>query len=125
MTRENAKDYLPLVQALAEGKTIQSDFFNTGKFMDIHPVEFTHDPRCYRIKPEPKRVPLGPEDVPPGSVLNGGNDDSEWLLIHSINRRELRLSDRNILTYEELSKCGYRIKRPGQDWQPCWKEVSE
>lgn len=52
MTRETAKEYLPLVQALAEGKTIQ---LNVGGWQDTVDVDFSHPVRYYRIKPEPRR----------------------------------------------------------------------
>jgi hypothetical protein len=54
MNRENAKDYLPLVQALAEGKVIQFKFAG-GWADDPHPV-FSGNPSGYRIKPEPREV---------------------------------------------------------------------
>jgi hypothetical protein len=55
MNKGNAKDYLPLVQAMADKKTIQwkSD---EGFWEDIDEIEFCmyDDPSCYRIKPEPR-----------------------------------------------------------------------
>jgi hypothetical protein len=55
MNKENAHLYLPFVQALVEGKTIQwkSD---KGFWDDIHEIEFCmyDDPSCYRIKPAPR-----------------------------------------------------------------------
>jgi hypothetical protein len=53
MNKENAKDYLPLVQALADGKTIQ--FLNVNSnWNDCVRVDFNNEPRFYRIKPEPR-----------------------------------------------------------------------
>ena len=67
MNKQNAKDYLPLVQAMAEGKTIQwkSD---EGFWDDIHEIEFCmyDDPECYRIKPEPRTFEMWL--TPPGSM---------------------------------------------------------
>ena len=52
MNKHNAKDFLPLVQAMAEGKTIQYlAFGDTWKDTDVMPS--TTPPSCYRIKPEP------------------------------------------------------------------------
>lgn len=55
MTKDNARDYLPLVQALAEGKVIQ---INTGSERGWHDfqcdVSFDLPPNHYRIKPEPR-----------------------------------------------------------------------
>lgn len=53
MTPETAKEYLPLVKALSEGKRIQvkdgSGWYTLGQ------PDFTSKPSSYRIKPE-KRV---------------------------------------------------------------------
>ena len=55
MNKENAHLFLPLVQALADGKTVQwkSD---EGFWNDIHEIGFCSydDPEYYRIKPEPR-----------------------------------------------------------------------
>lgn len=56
MNKDNAKDYLPLVQAVADGKTIQSHV-DGGRWMDHNgEVNFTLPPCRYRIKPEPREV---------------------------------------------------------------------
>jgi len=52
MTKENATQYLPLVQALAEGKMIQIKMDNT--WTDTKNVEFCMSVESYRIKPEPR-----------------------------------------------------------------------
>lgn len=53
MNKENARDYLPLVQALAEGKTIQS--IHNGEWFDLPNASFSGAANLYRIKPEPKK----------------------------------------------------------------------
>jgi hypothetical protein len=58
MNKENAKDYLPLVQALAEGKTIQVAFHfgtNDVRWEDMDEFSFCDPAERYRIKPEPRR----------------------------------------------------------------------
>lgn len=52
MNKNNAKDFLPLVQALAEGKTIQYKN-DLGEWGDIREVTFRSDFYNYRIKSEP------------------------------------------------------------------------
>jgi hypothetical protein len=53
MNKENAHLYLPLVQALADGKTIQ--FLNVNSnWDDCVRVDFNSEPKFYRIKPEPR-----------------------------------------------------------------------
>ena len=57
MTREEAKELLPIIQAFAEGKQIQvkskNEWFEIGN--EIYLSESTSD---YRIKPEPKYRPF-------------------------------------------------------------------
>jgi len=56
MNKENAHEYLPLVQALADGKTIQhKSFDNHWVDIDDHKIIYFHEPsHYYRIKPEPR-----------------------------------------------------------------------
>ena len=57
MTREQAKELLPIIQAFAEGKQIEvkrkNEWFGIGD--DIY---FSESPSDYRIKPEPKYRPF-------------------------------------------------------------------
>lgn len=52
MNSSNAKQFLPLVQALAEGKTIQiRDPYKGDVWEDGFNVEFSFGPERYRVKP--------------------------------------------------------------------------
>lgn len=52
MTKDNAKDLLPLVQALAEGKTIQHYWECGHTWEDCDNLYFDDDVNTYRIKPK-------------------------------------------------------------------------
>ena len=56
MTREEVKKMLPIMQAYAEGRTIQ--FLDGGKWHDLCETDFYKSPDRYRIKPEPKYRPF-------------------------------------------------------------------
>ena len=58
MTREEAKELLPIIQAFAEGKTIE--IYNNTEWQDliIESIKFDCKPSCYRIKPEPRYRPF-------------------------------------------------------------------
>lgn len=66
MTREQAKELLPIIQAFADGKTIQhrnkgrSTWHNTTTWYDLDWDELNIDCNMYhyRIKPEPKFRPF-------------------------------------------------------------------
>ena len=54
MNKDNAKDFLPLVKALAEGRVIQFKSDDAG-WVDAAPdIGWTMRPSAYRIKPEPR-----------------------------------------------------------------------
>ncbi|WQZ00927.1 hypothetical protein [Stenotrophomonas phage StenR_269] len=55
MNKDNAKDYLPLVQALADGKVIQWRN-HAGSWEDSDELSDLWTPDRYRIKPEPEEL---------------------------------------------------------------------
>lgn len=57
MNKDNAKEFLPLVQALADGKTIQ--FNDEGEWVDVEGL-YTDlcEPDAYRIKPTPRKFEI-------------------------------------------------------------------
>lgn len=57
MTRKEARDLLPLIQAYAEGKTIQR-IDDKNEWNDLCIVNFDFSPNKYRIKPEIKYRPF-------------------------------------------------------------------
>ena len=59
MTREEAKEWLPIIQAWAEGKTIQYQINPELWWTDINKDIYTGNPPSnYRIKPEPMYRPF-------------------------------------------------------------------
>ena len=63
MDRQQAKELLPIIQAFAEGKIIQSRRIN-GMWIDLgmktalNIISLINEPQKYRIKPEPKYRPF-------------------------------------------------------------------
>lgn len=62
MTREEAKQFLPIIQAYAEGKTIECKDGSGGWRIPTHP-KFWDTPSRYRIQPELRYVPFTCEDA--------------------------------------------------------------
>lgn len=58
MTREEAKELLPLIQGYAEGKTIQFLKKIDGTWRDMTEPNFSSPANYYRIKPDPKYRPF-------------------------------------------------------------------
>lgn len=56
MNRKQAKEMLPIIQAFAEGKGVET---KTGSgWISIENMSFAGNPDSYRIKPEPKYRPF-------------------------------------------------------------------
>ena len=58
MDRQRAKELLPVIQAFAEGKTIESRYIKTGMAFTENRIPSFSDDFEYRIKPEPKYRPF-------------------------------------------------------------------
>lgn len=87
--------------------------------------------------PEPQWVPLGPEDVPPGTVLRGAGevDSKGWCMITSCSETGIRIwrdceCYQDERTWGELKDRGSQINRPRHrdadgnptKWEPCRKQ---
>jgi hypothetical protein len=83
MTATNAKDFLPLVQALADGKTIQNKTCDGWVDLPGNAIAFSNYPESYRIKPEPREWDMW---VTPKGVLT---TNSDMLMRESIRVREI------------------------------------
>ena len=57
MTREEAKELLPIIQAWTEGETIEY-LDNNGRWVEGDNLSFCSGLERYRIKPEPKYRPF-------------------------------------------------------------------
>ena len=85
-----------------------------------------------RVKPSFKRVPLGPEDVPPGSAFRWedwerSDGRSSWAAICYVDLRGLEACFGNIypvrIEWEKAMNDYGQISRDGgKTWTQCWKE---
>lgn len=81
--------------------------------------------RPYRRNPATKRAPLGPEDVPPGSVVRLLGATTTWCIVLEVDRWSITAFTRAATVLDFLKLQGaYEISRDGgKTWQPCSKEV--
>ena len=78
MNKENAHEYLPLVQALSEGKTLQ---VLLDEWEDYEDIEFDNiQARFIRIKPTPRTFKLYSIDTVYGETIMTTHPtfDSRW-----------------------------------------------
>ena len=67
ISKNNAKQLLPLIQALADGKTVQLRIGDIWRDWEAFDFESSSD--RYRIKPEPVYRPWKPEEIPVGAMI--------------------------------------------------------
>lgn len=73
-------------------------------------------------KPKTVKVPLEASDIPPGSVIRHKNwEKSDWAITVKVNDREVH-THLSLLNYDVLF-ANWEIKRPGEEWKSCYKEV--
>ena len=108
MTREEAKEMLPIIQAWADGKIIQVR--EKGRWVELCIDDFTRSPDMYRIKPEPKYRPFKSQEEcwnemlkhqPFGWIRN--NDTQRLCNIGSIGRNNYGVVIDNSILYFDLA----------------------
>lgn len=95
MNRQEAKELLPVIQAFAEGKTLQ--FKNSFEdWIDCDNIMFNRPPKDYRIKPSPKYRPFANAEEcwqemqkhqPFGWIKD--KEDGHYTLITAINKTDV------------------------------------
>ena len=122
MTRDEAKQLLPVMQAWIEGKEIQ--YMQDGKWLDYKGQ--LEERKAFRIKPEPKLRAWKPEEVPVGCWFRY----REWFpevraLILTVNETGITWADCSSETalirvrFAELMKQCEHSTDNGKTWLPC------
>ena len=109
MTREEAKELLPIIQAYAEGKDIEI-LFDSEWITGTH-LDFTLSPENYRIKPEPEYRPFKTKEECWDEMHC--HSDFGWLIridtgaftnIVAVYSNEILLSDIGLYTFKDAFK---------------------
>lgn len=130
MNLSQAKEYLPFVQAAAEGKIIQFRSKSNDNWYDSDNLSFTDD-YCYRIKPSPTYRPWKPEEVPVGALLR--KKDAKHFDVFLITGRtmfegiayiyaEPWFNGNEPVTSERMMQFEHSIDN-GKTWLPCFLVV--
>lgn len=85
---------------------------------------YAHKPQRIIVPVSKPRVPLGPEDVPPGTCIKPSDEYVGWGLICEVDSSGVHLGEGRHLSFSNLMANNWSIKRPTDtEWQPCYKEV--
>jgi len=130
--RNTIDEMLAVVQALKEEKRIQywysqyGNFAEDGRWNNCGGSTALNFADClYRVKPEPKKVPLTQEDIPLDRPvwIHTASDDCD--LVVSVDVTGLRTWYTRY-TFDALFHKSCTLSFDGgKTWQPCWKEVAE
>ena len=103
MTRKEAKEFLPIIKAFADGKTIQICYKN--EWITLSEFNFDKNPKIYRIKPEPKYRPFKSKEECWQEMLN--HKPFAWVkekysdrynLITEVNGRSIKVKEACLFT---------------------------
>ena len=107
MTREEAKELLPIIQAYAEGKTIEflRKSLTGATWTELDDPDFTWNANNYRIKPESKYRPFKTKEECWNEILKHHpfgwiTGKTEHLSITSVSDVHIRLCDNVYFTFE-------------------------
>ena len=110
MTREEAKELLPIMQAFADGKNIQ--LLDECEWHDVYETDFYGNTDKYRIKPEPKYRPFRNVEEcwqemqkhhPFGWLKD--RDTGGYIIISELDYEDIEISGNNGWDYVGLMKC--------------------
>ena len=127
MNKQTAKEYLPLVQAMADGKVIEMCDDKYENWITLSELNFTGPSSQYRIKQSPSLRPWKPEEVPVGVLIrikncpNPHNHDVEIILGRSSENNIAHIYTAFLLNrqaYPYLEDREYSTNG-GKTWLPC------
>jgi hypothetical protein len=127
MTRQEAKELLPVIQAFADGKEVEYNLDGKSHWVRLISSSFGEGASAYRIKPEPKLRPWRPEEVPVGAVFRYKNnpDAGRWQIVAMARGEEAFLcggarysEDGGILLSMAFDQGEFSTDF-GRTWSPC------
>lgn len=116
----NAKEYLPFVQAAAEGKSIQWRPAGNNSWEDAARLDFDEGYE-FRIKPTPTLRPWRPEEVPVGAQIRRTICPIDRNIISGVSALTIRLAGDcypNKMNLCNLDEFEHSLDH-GKTWLPC------
>jgi len=128
MNKHNAKEFILLIQAFVEGKTIQYYNKDSSKWNDTSDSVFNEFYQ-YRIKPEPKPPQYRPwkiEEVPVGALMQWKNVNLPSLILGR-DESSIQYTGRTTIrscSLEDIFNNAEHSTDNGQTWKPCGVLIS-
>lgn len=122
MTHE---EMIEVINGHKQGKPVQRKYRIGSGYVweDIEEPNWNFRDYDYRLKPEPKKLPLGPEDFPPGTVLRHKTWAKEsWSSLEGV-RLDKVLFGGMCLIYADVTLLEWLRRLPNTtEWLPCYKK---
>ncbi len=128
MKLSEAKDYLPYVQSLVDGKTIQFESKLGEGWQDLKEEhDFNHFVKEYklRVKPTPKLRPWTASEVPVGAIWKdsySSHSHAVYLILAVVDDHVSMCCSnlKSVSSYEiSVLSTGKHSLDHGQTWKPC------
>jgi len=112
--------YAELKQAEKDGNVIEFNFGTEEEpLWDRCRPSWLYSADKYRIKPEPKKIPLSQDDVKSGDEFLVGAYRHAWV---SLKGDRITYGGGGIYSFEELMAYGHKIRSINEtEWRPCYK----
>lgn len=114
MTKEQAKEFLPIITAFAEGKTIEVED-DEGKWTEVLCPVFRNIPEKYRIKPNPNYRPFRNAEEcwkemqkhqPFGWIKSkDGSTTNIFIPISGVENEDITVANGISFTYDDFLEC--------------------
>lgn len=115
---------------LLSGRTIKIQYWSElSGWVDRIGSPYWDEGSIYRRTPNRRTVPLGPEDIKPGTVLKVGEENPAWAMVINVSGLTVmvaRFYDGEHLTrmaFEFLKDNDWLYSTDGVTWKKCEKEV--
>jgi len=122
MTQEQVKELLPVLQAFAEGKTIEYRSVGCGGWYEASrglKLGFENGPENYRIKSEPKLRPWTLDEIPVGAQVRRKGSSELRRLILSNAGGYIQINVHDSITCSFALEAFEVSTDQGKAWGPC------
>lgn len=120
MTKERAKELLPIITAFAEGKEIEGQYGDEKYWISAQQPLWNENVK-YRIKPTPTYRPWKPEEVPVGAILRSKvtGVNAKWLIVYCALEGISVGSGNTVFMHETIFERYEHSTDNGKTWHPC------
>lgn len=125
MTKDKYKHAMEMLSAINSEQETEWRKMSGEWLPDKEPqntcLDILNDPKRYRVKETPSKVPFGPEDIKPGMVFRCEFNDAVWMRPMRVSASGIHWDYSLRLPFEELASKHWQWSLDAITWHPCEK----